>query len=239
MNPGFFTRTYRVPHPRLEERWIPAVHLALERAFELIRADGFDLANAGEDDITFQLEQIFENRLMRCESNDLDLCFIRSVTRESAIANHDESSIGRKPDLVFRLNRELCHSHNRVQDSLFTECKPVDRAHPLNRHYCAVGMRTSGIERFVSGAYASAMEQAMMIAYVRDGFQIRAHLAEAMATPEARAGLGEPSPLTCVIVSNNNDCQGLYVSTHQRSFPWQDGTMATPIDLYHSWHECN
>lgn len=239
MNPGFFTRTYRVPHPRLEERWIAAVHLALVRAFELIRTDGFDLAIAGEDDITFQLEQIFENRLMRGDSNDLDLGFIRSVTRESATANHDESSIGRKPDLVFRLNRELCHSHNRVQDSLFTECKPVDRAHPLNKHYCAVGMRTSGIERFVSGAYASAMEQAMMIAYVRDGFQITPHLAEAMATPEARTGLGEPSPLTCVIVSNNNDCQGLYLSTHQRSFLWQDGTLATPIDLYHSWHECN
>jgi len=101
-----------------------------------------------------------------------------------------------------------------------------------------VGVRTSGIERFVSGAYASAMEQAMMIAYARDGFRITPHLAEALATSEVRTGLGDPSPLKCVIVSNNNTCQGLYVSTHQRPFPWQDGTMATPIDLYHSWHEC-
>jgi len=239
MNPGFFTRTYRVPHPRLEDRWIAAIHLALERAFELIRADGFDLANAEEDDITFQLEHLFENRLMRCESDSLDLGFIRSVTRESATANHDESSIGRKPDLVFRLNRELCHSHNRVQDSLFTECKPVDRAHPLNKHYCAVGKKTSGIERFVSGAYAPAMEQAMMIAYVRDGFQITRHLAEALATLEARSGLGEPSLLSSVIAGNDTTCQGLYLSTHQRPFAWKDGTRATPIDLYHSWHECN
>lgn len=239
MNPGFFTGSYRVPHPRLNERWIAAVHLALQRAFELIRADGFDLANASEDGVTFQLEEIFENRLMRCESDGPDLGFIRSVTRESATANHDESSIGRKPDLVFRLNRELCHSHNRVQDSLFTECKPVDRAHPLNKHYCAVGKKTSGVERFVTGAYASAMEQGMMIAYVRDGFQITPHLAQALATPEARTGLGEPSTLTCVIAGNNTSCQGLYLTTHERLFPWQDGTKATPIDLYHSWHECN
>jgi len=54
MSSGFFTRapgTFRVPHPRLNSRWIAAVHMGLERAFELIRADGFDLANAGEDDV--------------------------------------------------------------------------------------------------------------------------------------------------------------------------------------------
>ena len=239
MNPGFFTRTYRVPHPRLKERWIEAVHLALERAFELIRADGFDLANASEDEITFKLEEKFMNRLIPDESSDLDLGFITNVTRESATANHDESSIGRKPDLVFHLNRsELCRSHNRVKDCLYAECKPVGRAHPLNRHYCAVGKKTSGIERFVCGAYASAMEQAIMIAFVRDGLQITTHLSSALATPEARAGLGEPSQLTCVIASSI-PCQGLHLSTHQRLFPWQDGTIATPIDLYHSWHECN
>lgn len=238
MTSGFFTRIYKVPHPRLEVRWIAAVHLALVRAFELIRADGFDLANAEEDDITFRLEDMFENRLMPDDSGDLDLSFIRSVTRESATANYDESSIGRKPDLVFRLKRELCQTHNRVQDSLFAECKPVGRKHPLHDHYCAVGKKTSGIERFVSGAYASAMEQALMIAYVRDGFQIMCHLAESLVVPKNRAGLGEPSNLACVIEATNGHCQGLYHTNHQRFFSWEDGRSATPIDLYHSWHEC-
>lgn len=238
MNPGFFTRIYSVPHPRLHERWIAAVHMAVERAFESIRADGFELANATEDEITFKLEEEFMNRLLPDDSNGLD--FIANVTRESATANHDESSIGRKPDLAFQLNRrELCRSHNRVQDCLYAECKPVGRAHPLNRHYCAVGKKTSGIERFVTGAYASAMEQAMMIAYVRDGLQITRHLAEALATQEAQSGLGKPSILSCVIVGNGTVSQGLYLSTHQRPFTWKDGTNATPIDLYHSWHACN
>lgn len=238
MTSGFFTRTYRVPHPRLEVRWIAAVHLALVRAFELIRADGFDLANADEDDITFRLEDMFENRLMPDDSGDLDLSFIRSVTRESATANHDESSIGRKPDLVFRLKRELCQTHNRVQDSLFAECKPVGGKHPLRDHYCAVGKKTSGIERFVSGAYASAMEQALMIAYVRDGLQIMCHLAQSLVASETRTGLGEPSALACVIEANSGYCQGLYHTNHRRLFSWEDGQRATPIDLYHSWHEC-
>ncbi len=237
MKSGFFTRAYRVPHPRLDVRWIAAVHLALLRAFELIRADGFNLAGAGEDEITFRLEDVFENRLMRNDSDDLDLGFVRSVTRESATANHDESSIGRKPDLVFRLKRELCQTHNRVQDSLFAECKPVGRAHPLNEHYCAVGKKTSGIERFVCGAYASAMEQALMIAYVRDGFQIIRDLADTLAIPRTRTGLGQPTALSCVMKAASN-CQGLFLTTHQRLFSWPDGTPATPIDLYHSWHDC-
>lgn len=239
MNSGFFTRTYRAPHPRLDFRWIAAVHLALERAFEFIRADGFDLALADEDSISFKLEQIFENRLLPADSGELDLSFIRSVTRESATANYDESSIGRKPDLVFRLNRrELCQTHDRLQDCLFAECKPVDRAHLLHEHYCAVGKKTSGIERFVCGAYAWAMEQGMMIAYVRDGFEITRHLTETLATKKIRAGLGEPSPLTCVIGSTNKYCQGLHLTTHQRPFSWPGGKPATPIDLYHSWHDC-
>lgn len=238
MNSGFFTRPYQVPHPRLDVRWIAAVHLALVRAFELIRADGFDLTNANEDDITFQLEDMFENRLMPDDSGDLDLSFIRSVTRESATANHDESSIGRKPDLVFRLKRELYQTHNRVQDSLFAECKPVGRKHPLHEHYCAVGKKTSGVERFVCGAYASAMEQALMIAYVRDGLQIVSHLAESFAASKNRAGLGEPSILACVIEANDGHCQGLYHTNHRRLFSWDGGRPATPIDLYHSWHEC-
>lgn len=238
MSAGFFTRAYRVPHPRLNDRWIPAVHLALEKAFELIWADGFDLTNAGEDDISFKLEQTLENRLLPANDENLDLSFIRSVTRESATANHDESSIGRKPDLVFRLNRrELCQTHDLTQDSLFAEAKPVDRAHPLRDHYCAVEKKTSGIERFVSGAYASAMEQGLMIAYVRDGFQIMRDLAASLVVPKIHIGLGQPSPLSCVIEATTH-CQGLYLTTHQRLFSWSGNRPATPIDIYHSWHLC-
>lgn len=239
MSPGFFTRSiYQVPHPRLKERWIAATHLALVRGFEMIRSEGLDLANAGEDDVTDWLEDMLENRLMRDDSGDLDTSFIRSVTRESATANHDGSSIGRKPDLVIRLTREVCLTHDRRHDALFAECKPVGRKHPLSKHYCAVGKKTSGIERFVCGAYASAMEQGILIAYVRDGFHIIRNLAVSLAAPKSRAGLGEPSALSCVIEANNKHCQGLYLTTHQRLFVWPNGKPATPIDLFHSWHEC-
>ncbi|MGE9268021.1 MAG: hypothetical protein ACQKBY_07985 [Verrucomicrobiales bacterium] len=178
------------------------------------------------------------NQLIHNNDSELDLSFILSVIREPATANHDQSSIGRKPDLVFLLNRhELCVSHNRVNDNLQAECKPVGRAHPLSQHYCAIGKSTSGIERFVHGAYASSMEQGMMIAYVRDGFQITRDLVDALQEPKNRDGLGQPSELSCVTEARGH-AQGLYLSTHQRLFPWPDGRNPTPIDLYHSWHDC-
>lgn len=246
MSLGYFTRSYRVPHPRLDPRWIATVHLALVCAFEMIRSDGFDLASAREDDISFKLEEVLMNRLLCGSESELDLSFIVNVTRESATANHDQSSLGRKPDFVFHLNRrELCHTHNRVQDCLFAECKPVGRAHPLRDHYCAVEKtnsgkehKTSGMERFIRGGYASAMEQGIMIAYVRDGFQITRHLADALLVPKLRNGLGQPSALACIVETNRIFSQGLYITTHQRLFSWPDGNPATPIDLYHSWHEC-
>lgn len=239
MKSGFFTTGFLVPHPPIKKRWIAAVDLALETAFNAIRENEFDLANAEEDDITFELEKIFENWLLPRPVEDLDLSFIRSVTRESASANHDESSIGRKPDLVFRLNRrELCQIHDLSKDALFAECKPVGTAHRLSQHYCAVGKSTSGIERFVTGAYASTMEQAMMIGYARDGFRIDSELAEALRTERAKTGLGEPTELSCVRPSEDPRAQGLWKTTHRRNFPWPDGELASPIDLYHSWHEC-
>lgn len=238
MSSGLFTRSYKSPHPRLSDRSIAIVHQALERAFDIIRKEGHDLARANEDRISFLLEQTLENRLLPANNDQgIDLSFIRSVTRESATANHDESSIGRKPDLVFRIQRELSIHHDRLQDALFTECKPVDLAHPLEKHYCAVGTKTSGIERFVVGGYASSMEQALMIGYVRDGFQITQHLAQVLAVENTKVGLGEPTELSCIISSTNGQCQGLYLTTHQRHFLWES-TQATPIDLYHSWHAC-
>jgi hypothetical protein len=74
--------------------------------------------------------------------------------------------------------------------------------------------------------------------YVRDGFQITRDLANVLVVPNTRTGLGQPTALSCVIESPSKDCQGLYLTTHQRLFSWPDNRPATPIDLYHSWHNC-
>ena len=67
--PGFFTAlpAHRLPHPPVPLRVILTLHLALIKAFELLRANppaGFILSTAAEDDITRQLYTILEDRLL-------------------------------------------------------------------------------------------------------------------------------------------------------------------------------
>ena len=237
MAQGFFTQTFESPHPDIPERWIAAIHGSLVQSLSYIRIRGFDFQTAKEDDITYQLEKILENKQPEADLKS-DLSFIRSVTRESATANSDQSSIGRKPDLVFRLNRELFQCHDKTQDCIFAECKPVDKKHKLKDHYCAVGKSTSGIERFINGAYASSMRQGMMIAYVRDGFRLEKDLEPMFSDEKIHSGLGNPSNFGCFIMGDNDFSQGLYSSEHERSFIWWDGEKASSIKIYHSWHNC-
>ena len=88
------------------------------------------------------------------------------------------------------------------------------------------------------GLQYNLLTQYTSFCYARDKFSITRHLAESLAVPKTRVGLGEPSALSCVIEENSPHCPGLYLTTHKRLFSWLDGRAATPIDLYHSWHEC-
>lgn len=230
---------FRVPHDRIGLRMVTVAHLAISRAFEFIRHDGFVLSTAGENQITRQLESALENRIRnRGEIEGFDSTCFGPVGRGSEVVNFDGTKISKKPDLLFKLRREHRADWDQTQDALFAECKPVDHKHKLKDHYCAMQKDCTGIERFVIGDYAWAMQEALMIGYVRDGFQVTSHLADALANPQAHAGLGQPTALTCVIQSTSKDCQGLYLTTHQRWFQWPDGRPATSIDLFHSWHQC-
>ncbi|RYD69697.1 MAG: hypothetical protein EOP84_27980 [Verrucomicrobiaceae bacterium] len=215
------------------------IHQAIERAFEIIRHDGFTLSTAGENAITQALESALENRIRnRGEIEGFDNTCFGPVGRGSEVVNFDGTKISKKPDLLFKLRREHRADWDQTQDALFAECKPVDHKHKLKDHYCATLKDCTGIERFVIGHYAWAMEEALMIGYVRDGYRITSHLNDELLLPTTQAGLGRPSALSCVIEASSKECQGLYFTTHQRSFSWADGRPATPIDLYHSWHAC-
>jgi hypothetical protein len=232
-------RLFQVPHDRIGLRLLTVAHQAIARAFEIIRHEGFPLATAGENEITRQLESALENRIRnRCQIEGFDSTYFGPVGRGSEVVNFDGTKISKKPDLLFKLRREDRTDWDQTQDALFAECKPVDVKHKLKDHYCAIGKDCTGIERFIVGDYAWAMQEAFMIAYVRNGIQIARDLANVLMVPNTRAGLGQPTALSCVIEATGKDCQGLYLTTHQRLFPWPDGRPATPIDLYHSWHNC-
>jgi hypothetical protein len=239
---SFFTRRpaarFAVPHGPLGERWLLVAHVAVTRAFKMIRAEGYALSSALENDITIKLESVLNNQILnRGEVEGFDKVFFGKVRRVEVV-NFDGTKKSKKPDLCFDLHRENRVDWDQLQDALFAECKPVDKSHSLNGHYCALGKDCTGIERFVIGDYAWAMQEAMMIGYVRDGFRIHPHLAKSLADPQRHKLLGEPTVPEPVPPG----CEGkeaLYRTRHLRRFPWKEtGQSATSIILYHSWHDC-
>lgn len=240
---SFFTQRpttrFTMPHEPLGERWLLVVHAAVTAAFVIIREHGFDLRKAGENAITNKLEEVLRNDLLnRGTVEGFDKQFFGPVTRGSEVENYNGQKISKKPDLVFHLQRENILWDQR-QDALFAECKPVDKDHSLNANYCAVGTDRTGIERFVIGDYAWAMEEAFMIGYVRDDFAVHPHLAAALQDKARRSKLGNPtSPVSIGLMIGGGDPPVLYQTIHQRSFIWRNGQPATPIAVGHSWHNC-
>lgn len=242
MNPTFFTRhtpRFKLPHDLIGVRWILVAHLAVTRAFELIREEQWLLTSRLENDVTIKLEDVLNNQVRnRGEVHGFDSGFFGKVRRVE-IVNYDGTKKAKKPDLCFDLQREDRTDLDQLQDALFAECKPVDNKHRLSAHYCAVEKDCTGIERYIIGDYAWAMEEGLMIGYVRDGYQIHPHLADALTEELKKIRLGSPTPLQAIEVT---DAKGentiVYHTTHERTFAWRDNRHATPITLYHSWHDC-
>ena len=239
---SFFTRRpaarFTVPHAPLGDRWLLVTHAAVTAAFRILRERGFDLRDAGENAVTNKLEDVLVNDLLnRGIVDGFDHIFFGPVTRGSEVENYNGEKISKKPDLVFHLQRENT-LWDRRQDALFAECKPVDKAHSLAANYCAVGTDRVGVERFVIGDYAWAMHEAMMIGYVRDGFCLTRDLAKSLADQRCHKLLGSPS----IPIPVKSGCDGtgeLHQTRHLRRFTWKEtGQPATPIMIYHSWHDC-
>ena len=232
----------RIPHDRIGLRMILVAHNAIIRSIELLRAEGYPLATALENDITERLEDKLENRLRQTgEVPGFDTLHFGKVTRANELTNFDRTKKSKKPDLVFALKREGRLDLLQTHDALFAECKPVDKTHRLKAAYCAVDKDCTGIERFVIGDYGWTMEEALMIGYVRGGFRIKPHLATALKDVSCYAKLGCPGrPRVIKISQASPGMEALHVTRHSRRFCWvSTNRKATPIFLYHSWHSCS
>ncbi len=237
--PGFFTRgvTFVLPHPRIPLRLILIVDAVVERGLQLLREDppiNFELASADEDTITFQLHWIIENRLRKSkEVRGFNRQMFGKVWREPKVTNFDGTHPDKMPDLVFDLKRDSLPVLT-THDAVVVECKLVDEKHPPGKEYC-----DKGLQRFVVGDYAWTMQEAMMVAYVRDGRCIATNLLPAIARRREKLGiLQEPAPVRESRGGERAD--GVHVSVHARTFSWPEGRgRACNIRIFHSWHSCS
>jgi len=239
--PGFFTAVapHRLPHPQIPLRLILTTHMALSKAFELLRAsppDEFALATAKEDEITRQLHWILENRLLHSkEVHGFDTRRIKNVIRAPEVTNVDGNHPAKRPDLVLFLLKRESLSTLSSHDGIFAECKPVDDDHPVGSYYC------KGLGRFINGDYAWAMQEGMVIAYARGGRTISNSLAPVLASPKYNTELGSPDPP--VIVSGSWvswNTESLTTTVHKRAFSWPlPYGVACDVRIFHSWHNCS
>ena len=228
------------PHPRLAPRVILLVRHVLVTAFTLLRQCCQDnrepLSSLTEDDITLRLHAIIENDLR--QKGTTVLGFNRrtfgTVSRQAETVNYNFTATQKKPDMVFQLCSD--NEPQRVisnQNALFVECKPVDSTHPAGSKYC-----DDGLIRFVRGDYGWDMQDALMIAYTREGRTISKHLHPAISVRAHLETEQEITPTFTALAPADALTERLHVSVHRRPFHWCGGKgAACPITIYHSWHQ--
>lgn len=243
---GLFTHgippdRYRLPHPSIELPVILLIRRVLLRAFALLREEGFRLAVAKEDEITAALRSTIENNLRQSgEVAGFSKHTFDMVVRQGQCANYDGTRLTKTPDLFFKLRDDESEPRSVLSefDGLFIEAKPVDAAHPVATKYC-----DDGLIRFVRGDYAWAMQEALMLAYVRDGRTIATNLIPAMEEPRRKKSLGTihlPKVCSAPGAAACAEAEAVHISRHARNFKWPDGKgPASDISVYHFWHRCS
>lgn len=243
---GFFTlgvppERYLLPHPRLGLPVILLIRRVLLRAFELLGEQNYNLAAATEDQVTAALRSTIESNLRQSgEISGFNKQRFETVIRQGQWANYDGTRLTKTPDLFFKLRDDESEPRPVLSEfeGLFIEAKPVDSTHPVGSKYC-----DDGLIRFVRGDYAWAMQEAMMLAYVRNGRTIAGHLIPEIAKADRMTSLGTvqlPEAYRATAAAASSEAEAVHISQHRRNFPWpHDKGPATDITVYHLWLRCS
>jgi hypothetical protein len=224
---GFFTHgiEYTLPHPQIPQRTVLLLCKVIKRAWQLLEEmppSNFILQTANEDTITQVLAEIIENILRKSGGVDgFNCALFGKVIRAPKITNVDKKHPDKMPDIFFDLKRDQLPILS-DQDGLFVECKPVDRNHPILSCYCK-----KGLIRFVNGDYAWAMQDALMVGYIKGHYSFR-KLASVLDCKKS-----------AVLKTTNYSAVNkytIYCSSHNRDFEWPESRgHACPISVAHLW----
>ncbi|MGA2402359.1 MAG: hypothetical protein ABSG91_11755 [Syntrophobacteraceae bacterium] len=226
---GFFTQgvVFTLPHPQIPQRTILLICKVIKKAWQLLEEkppSGFHMQSADEDRITQILVEIIENVLRKNgDVEGFNCALFGKVIREQKITNFDKTHPDKMPDILFDLKRVEHVPIISDQDGLFVECKPVDVQHPILSHYC-----NKGLVRFVNGDYAWAMQDALMVGYVKGPYPLT-KLASILDDDKNKATL---KPIEHSAVEEYE----IYRSSHKRDFYWLENRgQACPITVSHLW----
>ena len=229
MTTGFFTQgvDFILPHPQIPLRTICLICKVIKRAWQLLEKKAptnFIIQSANEDTITQVLvDEIIENRLRKSgEVDGFNCALFGKVIREPKITNFDKKHPDKMPDIFFDLKRDQLPILSN-QDGLFVECKPVDHTHHIFSCYCK-----KGLIRFIEGDYAWAMQDALMVGYVKTPYSFK-KFASVLNDKKKNDDLK-------IIEHYEVDEYSIYRSSHKREFEWPESRgQDCPITVYHLW----
>lgn len=222
-----------LPHKPISVQACLVVEQAIIRAWQWMvenpRSD-FDLATALENGVTHRLHETLFDVVFRRELVDGFNKEIFTVgTRGAELRNFDGTKRDLKPDLLVGFVHRPSVAFP-TQDWLFIECKPVDADHPVGSDYC-----DKGLMRFVRGDYAWAMETALMVGYVREGYALIPELTAVFAT-KRKAIPTSSGPQTCARTPATVFAESVAISTHPRTFSYVENKQpAGTIAIRHLW----
>ena len=225
---GFFTHgiEYTLPHPQIPQRTVLLICKVIKRAWQLLEEmppSNFILLSADENTISQMLKEIIENQLRKNgEVDGFNCALFGKVIREPKIPNVDKKHPDKMPDIFFDLRRDQLAILS-DQDGLFVECKPVDHKHSILSCYCK-----KGLLRFVNGDYAWAMQDALMVGYVKEPYSFK-KLASVLDDGKKSAALKTTNHSAV-------DEHTIYCSSHNRDFEWPENRgHACSISVAHLW----
>lgn len=221
-----------LPHPSLALIVRKTVEDALRLTWQRLHAEKgpkrINTSTAGEVKFTARMVRLL-NRLRDQPDKSLlnfSASIFQVVSRGGEVESFDGHHLEKRPDMVFRLVQSRVGVASSEYDGLFVECKIIDKTHSLSS-YCKYGLR-----RFLDGEYAWAMQEALMIAYVRGGRTILKSLAPYLKKrASAYAVVIELGPRQGDKTTKNQVC----VSRHARSWQYPSGEKPGQIEIAHLW----
>jgi hypothetical protein len=172
------TRGQRLPLDPIAEVHLDVIFETVGRVWQELKAERSQIVTEGSE---AEINTLMESRLNGLWRTDILWSqLVTSVSRGKESLSFDGKQLETRPDLSIYLT---CRNPS---FPIVVECKLIDHASGKGvRLYCS-----NGIARFVSGQYAWANREAILIAYIRDGSSVEEHLLPLLA---ANAG-SQPDP---------------------------------------------
>lgn len=221
-----------LPHPTLGIIVRRTIEDAIRIAWQRLRTEELpkriNLATASEVKFTARLVKIL-NKLRDVPDEALrnfSSSMFQVVVRGGEVESFDGKHLEKRPDMVFRLIQPRPGIASSEYDGLFVECKVVDVKHPLSS-YCKQGLR-----RFLDGEYAWAMQEALMVAYVRGGWTVPEKLAPYLKKHSSAYAIVE---MLAPRVGEGPAKPQVLVSAHARTWSYPGGETPGKIEVAHLW----